>query len=121
MLRLPLGGAAVELAERLGIRAQLDKLPDTLSVGQRQRAAIARSLAHEPGIVIADEPTAALDPANAERIFALLVELTEALGVTLIMATHAHALAQRAGLTLVAHRTAAADERTTTVTVEYGG
>jgi putative ABC transport system ATP-binding protein len=120
LLAMPPADVAEALAERLGIRAQLDKLPDALSVGQRQRAAIARALAHEPPIVIADEPTAALDPANAERIFALLVELTEALGVTLIIATHAQGLAQRAGLTLVPHRATAADDRVTTVTVEHG-
>jgi putative ABC transport system ATP-binding protein len=119
LLDLPIGDHAADLARRLGIEAQLDKLPDALSVGQRQRVAIARALAHEPKIILADEPTAALDPANSERIFALLVELADALGVTLIAATHAHALAQRAGLTLVEHRASAVAERATTVTVAY--
>ena len=119
VLGLPADDAAGRLAARLGIEAQLDKLPAALSVGQRQRAAIARALAHDPPIVLADEPTAALDPANAERIFALLVELTEALGVTLIVATHAQELARHAGLTLVPHRSAGGGERTATVTVSY--
>lgn len=119
LLGLPQTDRAAELAERLGIAAQLDKRPDALSVGQRQRVAIARALAHEPGIILADEPTAALDAANAERIFALLVELADALGVTLITATHAQGLARGAGLTLVEHRATAVAERATAVTVAY--
>jgi putative ABC transport system ATP-binding protein len=119
LLGLPQTDRAAELAERLGIAAQLDKRPDALSVGQRQRVAIARALAHEPGIILADEPTAALDAANAERIFALLVELADAFGVTLITATHAQGLAQSAGLTLFEHRVTAVAGRATAVTVAY--
>lgn len=120
LLGLPRDGVAVELTARLGIEHQLDKRPAELSVGQRQRVAIARALAHAPPIVIADEPTAAIDPHNAERIVALLVELTEALGVTLIVATHAQTLAARAGFTLVEHEIRAAGDQTMTVSVSSG-
>ncbi|MBN1237312.1 MAG: ABC transporter ATP-binding protein [Gammaproteobacteria bacterium] len=119
LLDLPLGTAAEGLARKLGIAQQLDKLPAELSVGQRQRAAIARALAHEPPIVIADEPTAAIDPLNAESIIRLLVQMTEELGVTLILATHAQELVRRAGFTVVAHEIDAADENAMTVSVYH--
>ena len=79
-------------AARLRITAQLGKRPAELSVGQRQRVAIARALAHDPTVLIADEPTASIDPANAERIMELMVGLVDDLGVTLIIASHAHRL-----------------------------
>jgi putative ABC transport system ATP-binding protein len=119
LLDLPLDTTADDLAGKLGIAPQLDKLPGTLSVGQRQRAAIARALAHDPPIVIADEPTAAIDPLNSERIIRLLVRLTEELGVTLILATHAQDLVRRAGFTLVSHAVDATDDSAMTVTVSH--
>jgi putative ABC transport system ATP-binding protein len=117
LLELPLDDVAQNLARRLGIEQQLEKLPAALSVGQRQRAAIARALAHEPPIVIADEPTAAIDPLNAERIVALLADLAEQLDVTLILATHAQELVRRGGFTLLSHELDTADERAMTVRV----
>ncbi|HEX6995108.1 MAG TPA: ATP-binding cassette domain-containing protein [Gammaproteobacteria bacterium] len=117
LLDLPVGDVADDLAARLGIRQQLDKLPAALSVGQRQRAAIARALAHEPPVVIADEPTAAIDPLNAERITALLAKLADELDVTLIVASHAQELVRSAGFTLIAHEIDAADEESMTVSV----
>jgi putative ABC transport system ATP-binding protein len=117
LLELPLDGVAETLARRLGIEQQLDKLPAALSVGQRQRAAIARALAHDPPIVIADEPTAAIDPVNSERIVALLADLTEQLGVTLILATHAQDLVRRGGFTLVTHEIESATDHSMTVRV----
>jgi len=117
LLQLPPGNISERLAEKLRITDQLDKLPATLSVGQQQRAAIARALAHEPPVVIADEPTAAIDPVNAENIVGLMVKLADELGVTLIVATHARELARRLGFTRILHNIAAPDSNTMNVTV----
>jgi putative ABC transport system ATP-binding protein len=76
------------IAKRLEIAAQLDKLPATLSVGERQRVAIARAVVHQPAIAIADEPTAALDPVNAASVMQLFVELADETGCTTVIATH---------------------------------
>ena len=76
------------LAQRLGIAAQLDKRPGQLSVGERQRVAIARALAHRPRVLLADEPTASVDPLNAAVILDLLMDLVRRAGVTAIIATH---------------------------------
>ena len=80
---------ALELLERVGIREQADKLPAALSGGQQQRAAIARALANDPALVIADEPTGNLDSQTARAVLDLLHGMT-ALGTTVVMATHEH-------------------------------
>lgn len=105
LLGLPTDDSADRLADRLGIPQQLNKRPAELSVGQRQRAGIARALAHDPPVVIADEPTAAIDPVNSQRIVSLLAELATELGVTLIVATHAHDLVKNAGFRILRHDT----------------
>ena len=104
-------------AERLNIAAQLDKQPAKLSIGQRQRVAIARALAHDPSVLIADEPTASVDPLNAERIMELMVGLVDELGVTLIVASHAHGLMQRVGLRMIDHTINAVSSNSMHVTV----
>ncbi len=78
---------ALALLERVGIAGQADKLPATLSGGQQQRAAIARALANDPEVVLADEPTGNLDSATAQGVLELFHEL-KALGTTVVMATH---------------------------------
>lgn len=76
------------LLARLGLEELGARLPDQLSGGQRQRAAIIRALVHEPGLILADEPTGALDEASAERVVVLLLEACANLGATLVVATH---------------------------------
>ena len=87
-LGLPEKDAVEAVAKKLNIERHLDKLPGQLSVGERQRVAIGRAMAHEPSVVIADEPTASLDPINAEEIMALFTGLADEYDVTLIVATH---------------------------------
>jgi len=71
----------------VGLGAQADQLPTTLSGGEQQRTAIARALVHEPRLIIADEPTGNLDPLISWEIIQLLLRINE-LGVTVLMATH---------------------------------
>jgi putative ABC transport system ATP-binding protein len=78
---------AQHLLERVGIRDQADKLPATLSGGQQQRAAIARALANEPPILLADEPTGNLDSTTAEAVLKLFADL-HADGQTIVVVTH---------------------------------
>ena len=78
---------AMELLERVGIRDQADKLPAALSGGQQQRAAIARALANDPPILMADEPTGNLDEATRTSVLKLFAKLN-AEGRTIIVVTH---------------------------------
>ncbi len=79
---------ALELLEQIGLVDRRDTFPDRLSGGEQQRVAIARALAHDPLIVLADEPTGNLDLATGERVLNLLLDLTRRAGKTLVMATH---------------------------------
>ncbi|WP_019646705.1 ABC transporter ATP-binding protein [Novispirillum itersonii] len=76
------------LVTQLGLQDHLTKAPRLLSIGQRQRVAMARALAHRPPLVLADEPTAALDPATADRALALLLGLSVDSGAALILVSH---------------------------------
>ena len=77
-----------ELIERLGLAEIHTLSPGALSIGQRQRVAIARALAHKPAFVIADEPTAALDPALAKDAMCLLIESATLSGSGVIISSH---------------------------------
>lgn len=91
-------GARIEaLARTLGLDALLHRMPATLSVGQRQRAAILRALAHRPSLVLADEPTASVHPDMAGEILALLVAQAKEAGAAVLLATHDAAAARAAG------------------------
>lgn len=76
------------LLTRVGLLSRADTFPDQLSGGEQQRVAIARALAHEPLLVLADEPTGNLDEDTGQTVLALLLELTRDAGRTLVMATH---------------------------------
>ncbi|MCB1801127.1 MAG: ATP-binding cassette domain-containing protein, partial [Gammaproteobacteria bacterium] len=108
------------LARELGIARHLDKLPSTLSVGERQRVAIGRALAHQPSIVIADEPTASVDPFAAEKIMALFIELAEERDITVVVASHAWRHIKQLGLRRLAHHTQRSKDGRTTETVVNG-
>ena len=85
------------LAARLGLTDHLGKYPEQLSGGQQQRVAIARTLAPQPKLVLADEPTGNLDETTADTVFALMCELVAETGAGLILVTHSERLAARLG------------------------
>ena len=86
-----------ELLEKVGLKDFHRRSPERLSGGQRQRVAIARALVARPRLVIADEPTAALDHETGRTIMELMVEMNRSAGATLIFATHDPAVARYAG------------------------
>ncbi len=92
-----------KLLERVGLRDHVTKYPAQLSGGERQRVAVVRSLINQPKLLLADEPTGALDEENAERLVDLLVEISNAEGVALVMVTHDRNLANRMRVTREIH------------------
>ncbi|MBN9456640.1 MAG: ABC transporter ATP-binding protein [Bosea sp.] len=87
---------STELLSTLGLADHLDKRPDQLSGGQRQRVAVARALANDPPLILADEPTGSLDSKNSEQVFVILDALVRERGKTVIAVTHDTEIAARA-------------------------
>ncbi len=90
-----LAARAESLLDSVGLKHRLHHRPGELSGGERQRVAVARALINCPKVLLADEPTGALDRTNAARLTELLTELNRTQGVTLLMVTHALDLAQK--------------------------
>ncbi len=90
---------ATALLERVGLADRLDHKPSELSVGQQQRVALARMLANDPPIILADEPTGNLDPQTSRQVIEFLEEFNNE-GRTIVMVTHDPRAAERAGRTL---------------------
>ena len=92
---------ALELLRAVGMEKHKDKLPSQLSGGEQQRTAIAVALANKPDILLADEPTGAVDTKTADQIDELFHELNRKLGITIIIVTHDMALADRVDRTVL--------------------
>lgn len=81
---------AMELLDELGVRDRADNLPSMLSGGQQQRVAVARALANQPSIILADEPTAALDSGRGRQVMDLFAQVAHEHGAGVIVVTHDH-------------------------------
>ncbi len=86
---------ARELLAEVGLEERMDHFPSELSGGERQRVALCRALVMEPPLLLADEPTGNLDPAAAERVFSLMLDLQARHRTTTVVVTHNPALARR--------------------------
>ena len=91
---------AKHLLDEVGLGDRLDYRPSKLSLGQQQRVAVARALANKPSLVLADEPTGALDPATAQGVLNLIRQLCREAGAALLMVTHDRRLADQLPRTL---------------------
>jgi ABC-type lipoprotein export system ATPase subunit len=94
---------AETLLEQVGLKDRMDWKPAQLSGGERQRVAFVRALINQPRLILADEPTGALDEANAAALTDLLLQLQKTSGVTLVMVTHHRAQAERMGRVMKIH------------------
>jgi ABC-type lipoprotein export system ATPase subunit len=91
---------AEKLIKRVGLWEHKDKKPQLLSGGECQRAAVVRALINNPGLILADEPTGALDHENALNLINLLLEINREENLTLIIVTHSHEIAEKMKRTL---------------------
>lgn len=94
---------AEALLTQVGLKDRLSWKPAQLSGGERQRVAVVRALINQPKLILADEPTGALDEKNAESLTSLLLNLQQSTGVSLVMVTHHPAQAARMGRVLRMH------------------
>jgi lipoprotein-releasing system ATP-binding protein len=88
-------GRAASLLSALGLGEHMSKRPDQLSGGQRQRVAVARALANDPPLILADEPTGSLDSKSSEQVFEILRDVVEGRGKSVIAVTHDLGVAAR--------------------------
>jgi putative ABC transport system ATP-binding protein len=88
-------GRVREALERVGLEKRLTHRPSELSGGEQQRAALARALVNRPTLLLADEPTGNLDSATGESIMALLRNIRQSLGMTIVLVTHERPLAEK--------------------------
>ena len=86
---------AKELMNRVGLGDRMNYMPNQLSVGQQQRVAVARALANKPRLLLADEPTANVDPANQNRIIELIQEVCRIDVVAILLVTHSDEISKR--------------------------
>jgi ABC-type dipeptide/oligopeptide/nickel transport system ATPase component len=115
--------ASIEMLRRVGIPApdrRMKEYPHQLSGGMRQRVMIAVAIACNPKIVIADEPTASVDPFAAEKIMSLFLELVEEMHITVIVASHAWQHIKRLDLRRLSHHTQRSEDGSVTETVVKG-
>ena len=91
---------AMRLLEEVGLTDRAEHVPSQLSGGERQRVAVARALANEPRLLLADEPTGALDSDNSERVLDLLFGLRDRLGMTMLVVSYDSAIGARADRTV---------------------
>lgn len=96
MRKRPALKAAAEVLDRLGIAELRERRPSQVSGGQSQRVAVARALVHKPAVVFADEPTGALDSANASAVLKEFLDLARSQGTAVLLVTHDPAVAARA-------------------------
>ncbi len=94
---------AESLLQQVGLQDRMNWKPSQLSGGERQRVAVVRALINQPRLILADEPTGALDEKNADALTTLLIDLQKTTGTSLVMVTHHPAQAERMSLVLRIH------------------